>query len=182
MRKGGACGLATALIACLLLEGTCRCEDATEPTSPPSKGGVWFNGWFDTKPKEQGLKPGTRQKEDLAKEAEVQKHNTDAEDTGTQRAREQARYLRRLAVCDQLKLIAVQKKDDLLLVQAEQLESRAQAIYNQRLAQMPASKAGASTDQIGYVKQTPPDAEQPAPYTVVGQRGIGRSTSTEEKP
>jgi hypothetical protein len=53
------------------------------------------------------------------------------------RAREKAAYLRRIAVCDNLRAIAVQTNNNELYRKADQLDQRAFAIYKQHLGQAP---------------------------------------------
>jgi hypothetical protein len=55
--------------------------------------------------------------------------------------REQAAYFRRLAVCDQLRDVALKNNDESLRRQAEELEAQASAIYFKQTARLPASKA-----------------------------------------
>jgi hypothetical protein len=54
--------------------------------------------------------------------------------------REQAAYFRRLAVCDQLRDVALKNNDENLRRQAEELEAQASAIYFKQTAHLPASK------------------------------------------
>jgi hypothetical protein len=56
--------------------------------------------------------------------------------------REQAAYLRRLAVCDQLRDIALKNNDDNLNRQADELQAQAWAIYSKHVASFSAGKAG----------------------------------------
>jgi hypothetical protein len=53
------------------------------------------------------------------------------------KAREDANLLRRLAVCDQLRLIASKTNDDTLARHADELDQRARDIYTQRVARLP---------------------------------------------
>jgi hypothetical protein len=104
----------------------------------------WFKGMFGTeeKKKEPQSEPAPRPDKAPAKSlAPAPKPAAQASRAASERGQEQAALLRRLAVCDQLKLIAYQTKDDALLHRAEQLEDRAQSLYNQRIAHLPASKA-----------------------------------------
>ena len=61
------------------------------------------------------------------------------------KAREQAIYFRRIAVCDKLKDIAFQTRDDELLRKADQLDQRAFAIYQQHTGEAPG--AGLQADE-----------------------------------
>jgi hypothetical protein len=55
--------------------------------------------------------------------------------------REQAAYLRRLAVCDQLRDVALKNNDENLRRQAEELEAQASAIYFKQTAHLSVGKA-----------------------------------------
>jgi hypothetical protein len=55
--------------------------------------------------------------------------------------REQAAYLRRLAVCDQLRDVALKNNDENLRRQAEELEAQASAIYFKQTSHLSAAKA-----------------------------------------
>src|SRR5207248_16108 len=60
-----------------------------------------------------------------------------AADTARAKVREEANLLRRLAVCDQLRLIASKTIDDTLARHADELDQRARDIYTQRIAKLP---------------------------------------------
>jgi hypothetical protein len=60
-----------------------------------------------------------------------------AANTAKAKAREDAKLLRRLAVCDQLRLIASKTNDDTLARHADELDQRARDIYSQRIARLP---------------------------------------------
>jgi hypothetical protein len=53
------------------------------------------------------------------------------------KAREEANLLRRLAVCDQVRLIASKTNDDTLARHADELDQRARDIYSRRIARLP---------------------------------------------
>jgi flagellar biosynthesis GTPase FlhF len=83
---------------------------------------------------------------DKAKKAddspEVSKHEQEVAEL----KREQAAYLRRLAVCDQLKDVALKNSDDQLMRQAEELEAQAKSVYENRVAHLSAGKVGDETE------------------------------------
>jgi hypothetical protein len=60
-----------------------------------------------------------------------------AADIARAKGREDANLLRRLAVCDQLRLIASKTNDDTLARHADELDQRARDIYSQRIARLP---------------------------------------------
>ncbi len=123
------------------------------PVRAPANKGVWFP-WLNSAPKEtekQKAEKSRDMKPDPASLKEAEARST--ADSGVKseqarRATEEATLLRRLAVCDQLKLIAVQTHDDSLLRQAEQLEQRVQTAYSRHSAAPATSRimnAGAPT-------------------------------------
>ena len=114
--------------------------DAAPPPAKKSSSGTWFPFWPSSTDKADKKAPAKAEKEvqpDLASSPSPPRRDEAAEE----RAREQATLLRRLAVCDQLRLIATQKKDDRLMQQAEQLDERSWQIYLRRIEHLPVSKA-----------------------------------------
>jgi hypothetical protein len=144
----GAAVLAGLLLSAVALAGDPPQDDSSSSSSSTWGGSMhsagWFKGMFGTqeKKKEPQSEPAPRADKAPAKNlAPAPKPAAQASRAASERGQEQAALLRRLAVCDQLKLIAYQTKDDALLHRAEQLEDRAQSLYNQRIAHLPASKA-----------------------------------------
>jgi len=114
--------------------------DAEPPAAKKTSSGTWFPFWSGSSDKADKKAPAKTEKEvqpDLTTAPASPKRDEGAE----VRAREQATLLRRLAVCDQLKLIATQKKDEHLMQQAEQLDERSWQIYLRRIEHLPVSKA-----------------------------------------
>lgn len=71
---------------------------------------------------------------------------------------EQQAYLRRVSVCDQLRLAGAERNDDALVRQADEIERQAAAVYNQRVAALgvprvksalPESPAGVLDRKLG---------------------------------
>jgi hypothetical protein len=150
---------------------------------------TWFGGLFSPKPKADEAKPDTPADKDSAKPTDgqsakpldkesakqleaMQRRKPEADGLSV-RAREEAALLRRLAVCDQLKLIAVRTKDDALLNQADHLEEQAQAVYARRIASLPASRAGA--EPVAQVRER-------APAKASGKDRPAAAKVEEEKP
>jgi hypothetical protein len=106
----------------------------------------WFTSWFGPTDKPAQKTPPKTEK-DVKPDLTTAPSSPRRDEATGERAREQAALLRRLAVCDQLRLIATQKKDDNLMRQAEQLDERTWQIYTQRIAHLPASKA-VSDDRV----------------------------------
>jgi hypothetical protein len=59
--------------------------------------------------------------------------------------REQAAYLRRLAVCDQMREIAIKNNDDNLNRQADELQAQAWAIYSKHTVSLSTGNAPGTT-------------------------------------
>jgi len=99
-----------------------------------------------------GRKP-TRSKSDSNK-AEVKKPAETTPKEPTQREkelaevkREQAAYLRRLAVCDQLRDIALKNNDENLNRQADELQAQAWSIYSKHVASHSSESDSGASDQ-----------------------------------
>jgi hypothetical protein len=90
------------------------------------------------------------------------------------RAREKADYLRRLAVCDRLQIIATQSGDNELARKAEQLEHRAWEVYRQRTTN--ASAGDLSVDHQVLDRHLGIDARLPMrPLDASTSRGLGQN-------
>jgi hypothetical protein len=85
---------------------------------------------------------------------------------------EQAEYLRRLAVCDQLREVALKNNDEGLNRQADDLQAQAWAIYSKRVA----SISGGKAEQSGSRKASKADLSFPNDSELVD------AGSKEEKP
>jgi hypothetical protein len=149
MPKRGPWGVAVA--AALCLGGALRAADppADEPPAEQaektekaeSKG--WTLPWMKPKEKAPPRKAPAgkaRSKEAASDEPASAKRPSPAEEAARERSREEAALLRRLAVCDQLRLVAVQKKDDGLLREVELLDQRVREVYARKTAHLPAAK------------------------------------------
>jgi hypothetical protein len=140
MRRLGVWG---GLGATLLLGlGAAKAEEPADSTAPARPNNGWYGHLFfsnakpapppapvreDKKADRKGAKPP----EAPVKVAPV------VDEAAQQRNREEAAYLRRLAVCDKLKQIAYQTNDEKLQRQAEQLDERVWEVYSQRIAHLP---------------------------------------------
>ncbi len=158
-----------------LLSTATMAQDPSVDNPPSSSWGgsmhssSWFKSMFGTQETTQETKkepdsaPAKPAGKELAKNAPPPpKPQAEARRGASQRAQEQATLLRRLAVCDQLKLIAYQTKDDALLHRAEQLEDRAQSLYSQRTAYLPASKAAVTSNASSASKPAQSNAPENA--------------------
>jgi hypothetical protein len=140
MRRLGVGGLAAALLigwAATVLAATGDTTDDSDakPAAKQTSGGSWFSNWFG-----MGSAPAKKPDKKPAKPAKP-KPAAGLDSAASIRDREEAALLRRMAVCDKLKQIAVQNNDDALAKLADQLEQRAEAVYYQRINPLPASQA-----------------------------------------
>ena len=94
------------------------------------------------------------------------------------KTREQAIYFRRIAVCDKLKDIAFQTKDDELLRKADQLDQRAFAIYQQHTGQA-AAGSGLQADE-GILDRRLGASAPTAQSLLPAQRASGSRASLKE--
>jgi hypothetical protein len=144
--------------------------DAGDDPAKEAARGNWCSRLFgaDDKPAHEpvGQKLSSADKTEVKKSLELMKPGPAAAGAADL-AREMANLLRRQAVCDQLRQIAIETRDEALLRQAEQLDQRAWATYSQRTGDLPGATARSSSDQ-----------ETPAKHagTVTASRG-GRPDS-----
>lgn len=116
-------------------EGRGRAQKA--PAESESKWG-WMNpaNWFGSKekPKEKpaDAKRGKIGKKDAGTGDDLAPLPSPADEARSRRNREEADLLRRLAVCDQLREIAVRTDDQTLLQRVDELADRVFAVYTQR--------------------------------------------------
>src|SRR5262245_18081494 len=100
--------------------------DAADRPVGPDRGAAAFarwNGGPAEKPKPPAPLPATAQAK------------AKAQDTAAAlRAQEEANFLRRMAVCDRLRQLALETGDDGLEKQAEDLQQKAESVYKQRTA------------------------------------------------
>lgn len=111
----------------------------------------WFNGWFGANKKDADKDKKSDVAKTAGKDAESSlppsRPLSQADEATAARAREEAILFRRLAVCNKLMEIALQTNDKQLQGQAEQLDERAWAIYNQRTANLPTRAAELDLDE-----------------------------------
>jgi hypothetical protein len=145
--------------------------DGTAPAARPNNG--WYGHLFfsngkaapapvpvrnDKKADSKGTKPA----EAPVKVAPV------VDEAAQQRNREEAAYLRRLAVCDKLKQIAYQTNDEKLQRQAEQLDERVWEVYSQRISHLPVGRTDLEREAClpDHQACTAEIRPERAPYTV----------------
>jgi hypothetical protein len=83
--------------------------------------------------------PGTQAQKEPADQRPPAGARTVVEESAVMRAREEAKYLRRLEVCDRLREIAEDTNNPNLRRRAEELKVRAGDLYKKRTARVPAA-------------------------------------------
>ena len=142
MHRLRACGLTTALL--LGLGGLARAADPADARPAPSLDGG-FRRW-NAMPPERPKPPATPS---TAERAERRAK----ESAAALRAQEEANFLRRIAACDRLKLIALETHDEELEKQADRLQEQAQMVYRQKINRLPGPKLPETDEPRGDAKQ-----------------------------
>jgi hypothetical protein len=148
MRRLRLGGVAAALLMGLgVAVATTRAGDYYEDDSPEPKG--LLSGVFGEKPKSQATKSqATRSKS--GKNSKNGKNASEAvpkpvptaeggyvEQAAAEQQRRMNALIRRMEVCDRLRMIADQTGNEALMLQANELEERANAIYRNQMAGLP---------------------------------------------
>jgi hypothetical protein len=128
MRKRMAWALAAGLAVGIVTTSVQADDDPPPPPKAPPTGG-WvgpFKDWNKPAPKPEAKKTDTP----------VPHKPTIAEQVQAARYREQADLLRRMAVCDKLREIAVRTGDTELSRRVDQLEERANNVYSEHAVKL----------------------------------------------
>jgi hypothetical protein len=160
MRRLAALGIV--LASCTVVAAAQETPNTSD--TPSAASGNWFTHLFSS-----GEKPD-------AKKADEKKKVEPApvvESAAAVRSRESVILNRRLAAVLKLREIAVVGNDTGLLRKADELEERANAIYDQRIAAL-AARAEASTNQGLHAEPAHPRFGQKTPTTADVTRGDDR--------
>lgn len=155
------------------------------PAIPDTGQRVWSSHLFRHTPPRPPRKPPKKKDAPAAAEKPAPKPPPEEEPAAV-RAREEAAYLRRMAVCLKLKEIAEEKGDAELARMADELDERARTVYFQRTADLPASRAEPDLDERLLDKHAPAPAAAvtaPAalPHTVPGEEAAALHTAPREE-
>jgi hypothetical protein len=150
--------------------------DEHVPEGDNTSGGNWFTRWFRPAPKtpEKSAAGKDEKTKDLKKDHEPRPEP--AGEASALRAREEAKYLRRLECCDKLKEVADSTNDPALRKHAEELDARAFDVYTRRTALLPSSKALFDSDDktlekhLGQVPGIADPKADSAVYTIPGEK------------
>jgi hypothetical protein len=142
MRKGGAWGLAAALVVGVAATAAFAVDDEADGDNKPAPvKGIHLAPWLaervnaENHNAQEEHKPAAKPKSPPAPKAEpVDKPVKKADEAAAIQARERATLGRRLAVIDKLKEIAERTHDDELIRRADELEERAWTAFGQHTA------------------------------------------------
>jgi hypothetical protein len=143
MRRLSLGGVAAALVIGLgVAVATTRADDYLEDNTPESKG--LLSGMFGEKPKRQAKRSKNTKNSKNAKNASEATprpmptaEGGSVELAAAEQQRRMNALIRRMEVCDRLRMIADQTGNEALMIQANELEERANAIYRQQMAGLP---------------------------------------------
>jgi hypothetical protein len=160
--------------------------DGSDLPPAPGAGGSWFGSLFGStaKARKADNQPGTWTERASPDAIAPVKTPTVVEETASLRAREEAKYLRRLQVCDRLKDIAEQTGDAALGRRADELNARAEELYLKRTANLPAARAIFESDRKTLQKHLGPAAgsrETAAGGMIQVSSKNGRAAAKEEQ-
>jgi hypothetical protein len=152
---------------------------------PPSSSGNWIGRWFKPGGPAAEKKPAPEPEKPAPEKKPVPQHRPSvAEEATALRHREEAKYFRRLKVCDKLREIADLTNDTALQRRADELEARAWDVYTQRTAHLPASQAVFQSDVQTLKKHLGPGAaaaEPPAGGARPDSARVSRPSAEEGK-
>lgn len=148
MRRLRLGGVAAALMLGLgVAVATTRADDYFEESTPEPKG--LLSGMFGEKPKSQARRSKNTKNGKNAKNAKNASQAAprpvptaeggSVELAAAEQQRRMNALIRRMEVCDRLRMIADQTGNEALMIQANELEERANAIYRQQMAGLPVS-------------------------------------------
>lgn len=169
MRRVGSGGVTAALIVGLGLS-VATVEGADNDAKPPVGKGL-LSGLFHEKPRTQ-VKPITTPSEVSPQPA------TSTETVAAEQQRHMNALMRRMEVCDRLRMIANQTGNETLMSQADELEERANAIYRRQTAGLPLP-AQAPLSVLASDRETPkPDPKATRANAPIPRPAKGVSNDT----
>jgi len=139
--------MAAALIVGLGVAAVIAEEPDGDAKSAAAKSG-WWAGWFGEKPKPKPV----AEKKAPADDAPAPPNS--AEMGLVEQKRQMNAVLRRMEVCDRLRMVALQSGNEDLMRQADELEARAREVYRQQTAHLPAAA-------LPHEADTKPKAQKP---------------------
>jgi hypothetical protein len=183
MRKRSAWRLGAALLFGLgsVIAGPTDARAGNETGSASTKSGDWFGR--SARPADN--EPSTRRERVDPDKPSSSQPPTVIQEAASLRSREEAKYLRRLQVCDRLRDIADQTNDTTLARRADELMARAEELYRKRTANLPSAQPLFESDKktldkhLGPTPATGRPSSAPALFNVSTRDD--RATAKEEK-
>ncbi len=185
MRRLSLGGVAAALLLGLgVAVATTRAGDYLEENTPEPKG--LLSGMFGEKPKSQAPRKNTKNSKhgksapEAAPRPVLTAEGGSVEMAAAEQQRRMNALIRRMEVCDRLRMIADQTGNEALMLQANELEERANAIYRQQMAGLPAP-AQTPLSILADDRQNPSRVHEgtvaTAPLLLPNGRGVDRIQS-----
>jgi hypothetical protein len=137
------CRLSAWTVAIVVLTAPAYARAGDADTDETAAKGSWFSRLFPGK-----SQPPAKPKDKKAEKNEAaERHAISMKAAVAAQAREKSDWLRRVAVCDKLRDIAILTNDAELLRKADSLDQRAWDTYQKRTARLPAGPAGTQSDE-----------------------------------
>lgn len=149
MRRGrNKCFQVTLLLGVGLAAPALAADPPDDGDARPGLNFHWASWMQDSnRPAPKKRTPPPKSREPAAPKPAVVPRTSAADRASAEREREVRDFLRRVAVCDKLHWVAQETHDEALDRQADQLERRAWAIYNQRTARLAGHGADPAADE-----------------------------------
>jgi hypothetical protein len=172
-----------ALVGVLATTGTVQAAENVRSSPATARGNwiteFWWNPWARP-PKQDEKKKLAKADTDVEKKAAARADKDMSPETkqplklkpDSERTRAQQDLFRRLDVCDQLKVIANQTRDDTLMRQADALDMRAWEVYKRRIAVKPVDSA--SADAADLAISTVSDPVQKSEKSDTDSKGLSK--------
>ncbi|HTU21319.1 MAG TPA: hypothetical protein VMG10_24915 [Gemmataceae bacterium] len=161
MRRLGSGGAAVLIVGLGMAVVTARGGD--DSVGAPTGNGL-LSGIFHEKPRSHG-------RMDVNPGAEAPQPGSNVASAAAEQQRHMNALIRRMEVCDRLRMIANQTGNETLMNQAYELEERAKAIYQRQVAGLPLA-APAPLSVLADDRENPSSGRE-----VQGQRANGRAPS-----
>lgn len=127
---------------------------AADQAKEEERSGV-FPSWGLVRPKKDAKGKSPEAEHEARERAEADRRKAQARAAAEARADAQAALLRRLAVCDQIRLIASQTQNEELMRRADDLDEKARVVYARRIARLPVSQVSAAAFPAAGMKGGP---------------------------
>jgi hypothetical protein len=170
------------LVAVGLMLGVAPMADA-QPTARPeardkSAPNSWWSRWFGWGSRSTPTARASAVNTLEAKPASDPTRPKPFVDAASIRAAEEANLLRRMAVCDKLRELAIATGDAELERQADELDRQAEQLYKQRTSHLPTGKLTAAEALLQSADDSVGELTKPLGQSAVGPSAVGPSTTS----